>query len=1123
MLMLLSTATMRAVDVSGTMKTSQCRDGLELRLTGATTLIVDVPKTFENIYGDFPLTIQGTKKLTIKSGGHGISVSSLKSSADLDISAKKDGLNIDQNVIIEDGTVTINAKKDGIYSRHGSITISNGHTTSHCGTNHISIETKEGSVTIGSGATVEAFGAKVAIDASEGDFIAMGNVTAYASGWAIWARNVVVHGGKVVAKSAAYAITASAGDVLISGDVEAITTYADCNALQAYRNVTIKGGNVRAECNTNGYAVEAGNGNIELDGGSLTAHGAKYGLYAGKGSIILAGDATITGFWAVWAQKVIVNSPYYILTPDSGHVIDIGTTIVDSGNNWASYVVIGTRPLNGSVSIDSSNPTPGEYLNYRLGGDVYKLYTYGVKLNAVWQQSKDGETGWTDISSEKTYVVQQNDYDTYLRVRIDAEGYVGYLFSSPRKVTKAQCYIDVTSPQLVISNDKLYVSNAKNTQEYIILNTMKQPTALTESDWSNSKKPDSNGYLDMGGTKNTTNYVYTRVRGNGWMFAGTDIRYASIYYGETTYTQDFQLTVKKVNGVSSPSSESSLEEESGHYYTNVSTNSDRLRVTATPLPENATNFTGIRGEHWLMNGYSVGSNGYGENGKFYSDFQCTKEIDPSTYYKSVYLKLTRQSNSVQIAAEYTRGYNDMAYHSIYFFVGDADGNVLISNLSVVGSPITIGRGEVMEGVKLSLYPKKGTIKNLTTSISESSSTGTAPLISFDKEKQTVNIDATNADNGTYYYNVYNSYVGVGHFTVHVVTTPVEEIRIVPEELSVHPGKQYELSAQLIPSDADSKVTWTSSNTSVATVNSDGVVSIKENAEIGSTAIITATADGKKGTCKITVDGEKFDLYVAGIQVTTLNMDNLAELVAEQNENSMNRFLEGDMEVKFDGIRTLTLKNATIDVGSNTAQGMTFGIDGLIVEVEGDCYVNSNNYNGIKLKQNTTITGSGSLTVNGGIGGIKFQDSSAYPITLSIENTTLNVTGYNYGIHGGVSENQNKLDIDNATVHADGKFGGICYWYGGIDLTDCAIVTPANGVINGHQIVSGSEAATTVVIKASGKKGDVNRDGNVNISDIVAVINTIAGDTTFKATSDVNGDKQTDISDIVAIINIIAGV
>ena len=52
-------------------------------------------------------------------------------------------------------------------------------------------------------------------------------------------------------------------------------------------------------------------------------------------------------------------------------------------------------------------------------------------------------------------------------------------------------------------------------------------------------------------------------------------------------------------------------------------------------------------------------------------------------------------------------------------------------------------------------------------------------------------------------------------------------------------------------------------------------------------------------------------------------------------------------------------------------------------------------------------------------------------------------------------------------------------------------------------------------------GDVNGDKNVDISDIVAVINTIAGDPTYKETAKVNDDDKVDISDIVAIINIIA--
>lgn len=52
-------------------------------------------------------------------------------------------------------------------------------------------------------------------------------------------------------------------------------------------------------------------------------------------------------------------------------------------------------------------------------------------------------------------------------------------------------------------------------------------------------------------------------------------------------------------------------------------------------------------------------------------------------------------------------------------------------------------------------------------------------------------------------------------------------------------------------------------------------------------------------------------------------------------------------------------------------------------------------------------------------------------------------------------------------------------------------------------------------------GDVNEDKKVDINDVVAVINVMAGTTTWRY-ADVNGDKKVDINDVVAIINIMAG-
>ena len=55
------------------------------------------------------------------------------------------------------------------------------------------------------------------------------------------------------------------------------------------------------------------------------------------------------------------------------------------------------------------------------------------------------------------------------------------------------------------------------------------------------------------------------------------------------------------------------------------------------------------------------------------------------------------------------------------------------------------------------------------------------------------------------------------------------------------------------------------------------------------------------------------------------------------------------------------------------------------------------------------------------------------------------------------------------------------------------------------------------------KGDVNEDGAVNINDVVAIINVMAGTASWP-NANVNGDPEgaVDINDVVAVINIMAG-
>ena len=74
------------------------------------------------------------------------------------------------------------------------------------------------------------------------------------------------------------------------------------------------------------------------------------------------------------------------------------------------------------------------------------------------------------------------------------------------------------------------------------------------------------------------------------------------------------------------------------------------------------------------------------------------------------------------------------------------------------------------------------------------------------------------------------------------------IKLNKTSATVSKGKTLTLKATLNPSNTTDKVTWKSSNTKVATVSASGVVKGVKHG----TCTITATINGKKATCKITV-------------------------------------------------------------------------------------------------------------------------------------------------------------------------------------------------------------------------------------------------------------------------------
>ena len=96
-----------------------------------------------------------------------------------------------------------------------------------------------------------------------------------------------------------------------------------------------------------------------------------------------------------------------------------------------------------------------------------------------------------------------------------------------------------------------------------------------------------------------------------------------------------------------------------------------------------------------------------------------------------------------------------------------------------------------------------------------------------------------------------------------------------------------------------------------------------------------------------------------------------------------------------------------------------------------------------------------------------------------------------------------------------------------DFTGPATIALRNTLFTtttGEEIPFGDETCT-VTVPAVGKKGDVNGDGNVNISDVTALINFLLSDNGSAiplGNADINSDGGINISDVTALINMLVG-
>jgi hypothetical protein len=168
--------------------------------------------------------------------------------------------------------------------------------------------------------------------------------------------------------------------------------------------------------------------------------------------------------------------------------------------------------------------------------------------------------------------------------------------------------------------------------------------------------------------------------------------------------------------------------------------------------------------------------------------------------------------------------------------------VAVESVSVSPSELTLTEGDY-SSLSLVITPSNASVQT----VSWESSSPTVATIS-----QSGRIDAL--AEGTTLITVTTEDGGkTASCTVTVIAKviPVSGITLDKTLLTMKEGEVQTLSASIAPSNAtDKSVTWSSSNTSVATVSSSGVVTAKSAGT--ATITVTTTDGGKKATCSVTV-------------------------------------------------------------------------------------------------------------------------------------------------------------------------------------------------------------------------------------------------------------------------------
>ncbi len=716
----------------------------------------------------------------------------------------------------------------------------------------------------------------------------------------------------------------------------------------------------------------------------------------------------------------------------------------------------------------------------------------------------------TKVGTGDTYIPTAADVGYKIKAMVFYSSHQGAVYSNELPVVVKQNNNEPNRPTLQISTPSgsstryVYVS-AYPTQEYIVLTTPKAVDALTEADWANAMSRSSIGLLQLcQANYDQVYYVYTRFKETATHAPGTQVLYSSISGGTSVNYTGISMTATPMNGATL------IPDDHGY----CCLKNTVVKLTLSPVPSNATNFNGVLGSGMSISKPtgSTGTNWDNECGTLYADAACTQSLVSGQYYKTVYAKLKANRDNDIFGNANIRAYLAGFTSDLYFQVANDDGTWDLWGLNMRAyytSHVTKGCSVIEPIVPI---PAMADISNVTVEYAGyrgSLSNPIPPTVTVNTQAKTFTVstyDATADDNGYYTFHFMDGDRNLAYTNIYVDKRPVEGVIITPEEVTLDPVVgQLQLQAAIYPEYAEGDVVWTSSKPNYLSVDENGLVTLTNLSNtLGETYYITAQVEDFIDTCVVHVGGEKYDLWIGGTRVTSLNKFDILG-----NGNGFASYNNG----------TLYLSGGTVGTATSTNPAIASGMKTLIIKVLQQTRVQSNcNTATIYSTGRVVFDGTGTLLVSN---RNAYMGLAARDIVVR-DGANVDVTCRNIGTvaGNGVSVIGTGVLTSNGTeisLRAKNYLSGYITEPAGAFWQS----TRGDVVLNGITVGGQDVVVTGIPIEPSFIRGDVDNNGEVKIGDVTALISYLfSGDESAinlqAADCDQNGEIK--IGDVTALIN-----